>query len=283
MTWCLAQATDLPTIEEFLRRHLQSSMFPLANLRDFGLNGSEPRSLKIWMLGEPLRAVLAITNEGMLLPQCPDCTDVELEAVLKMLKSRPVIGVIGEAAQARRILQLAGWQNRPAILSRDEPAFSLELEQLIIPDLPGARVVPLSAIDRALAVHWRHSYHLESLGKDSDQAQHQAERDIDGYLSRDSHRALLLNNQPVCMTGFNAVLPEVVQIGGVYTPPELRRRGYARTAVALHLAETRAIGVSRAVLFAASDFAARAYIAVGFVRAGQFSVNLFKTEKEAAA
>lgn len=283
MTWHQAQADDLPAIENFLFRHVQSSMFPLANLRDFGLNGPEPRSLNIWSLGDPLRSILAITNEGMVLPQCPDCSDAELEAVLAKLENRPVIGVIGEAAQSHRILRLAGWQGKPVILSRDEPSFSLELEQLIVPDLPGSQLVPLSAINRSLAVDWRHSYHLESLGKDADRAQKLAERDIEGYLNRDSHRALLVDGQPVCMTGFNAILPKVVQIGGVYTPPELRCRGLARTAVALHLAEARAAGVSRSVLFAASEFAARAYIAIGFVPAGQFAVNLFKTKKEAIA
>ena len=92
----------------------------------------------------------------------------------------------------------------------------------------------------------------------------------------------MIDGKPVAMTGFNARLPEVVQIGGVYTPPELRGNGYAKLAVALHLIEARTAGATRAVLFAASESAARAYIAIGFQPAGQFSLLLFTNPKDTA-
>ena len=77
------------------------------------------------------------------------------------------------------------------------------------------------------------------------------------------------------MTGLNAELPEAVQVGGVYTPPGMRGRGYARAAVALHLDQARRTGIPRAVLFAASDAAARAYTAIGFRPAGRMAMILF--------
>jgi predicted GNAT family acetyltransferase len=85
------------------------------------------------------------------------------------------------------------------------------------------------------------------------------------------------------VAGFNATLPEIVQIGGVYTPAALRGKGYARRAVALHLAEARAAGVARAVLFAANDAAARAYQAIGFRRADPFTLFLLATPTRIAA
>ena len=106
--------------------------------------------------------------------------------------------------------------------------------------------------------------------------QMRAEEDIKGYAALDSHRVLYQDGVPVAMTGFNAVLSEAVQIGGVYTPPALRNRGLARRAVAMHLAEARENGVRKAILFAASTQAARAYEAVGFIRVGDFSVVLFE-------
>lgn len=48
-------------------------------------------------------------------------------------------------------------------------------------------------------------------------------------------------------------------------------------AVALHLAEARASGVARAVLFAASDAAACAYRAIGFQPAEPFTLFLLAT------
>jgi predicted GNAT family acetyltransferase len=74
-----------------------------------------------------------------------------------------------------------------------------------------------------------------------------------------------------------------VQVGGIYTPPALRGRGLARAAVALHLAEARNTGVSRAVLFAASPAAARAYTAIGFQPNGSFALVLFAAPVTIAA
>ena len=60
----------------------------------------------------------------------------------------------------------------------------------------------------------------------------------------------------------------------VYTPPALRGRGHAKAAVALHLAEARDAGVGRAVLFAASEAAARAYLGIGFQPSLEFALVL---------
>lgn len=87
-------------------------------------------------------------------------------------------------------------------------------------------------------------------------------------MTTDSHRVLLRGDVPVCMTGFNAVLPEIVQVGGVYTPPDLRGQGFAKVAVAQHLMEVAVDGVTEAVLSAANDSAARVYTALGFQRTG---------------
>ncbi len=281
--WRLAQQQDIPAIERFLLDHVQSSMFALGNLRDFGLNGTAPRAMDMWMLGDPLWGVFGITNEGMILPQCPNVTDADLAAVADLIRDRRTMGLAGEATQARRFLRQAGWHDRAAHLDRDEPSFALDLRDLIVPQTDGARLVPLSDGDRSLLIRWREAYHLESLGSDPGMALKAAQKDIDGYIQRDSHRLLMIDDQPVSMTGFNATLPETVQIGGVFTPPALRGRGYARTAVALHLAEMRNRGVALAVLFAASNAAARAYVAIGFAPTGTFSLVLFSDQMEAAS
>ena len=282
MNWQEAREADVPEIDRFLSEHIQTSMFPLANLRDFGLRGSDPRAVHMWILDKGPRAVFGITNEGMVLPQCPDCSDDELDAAIRLIRGRKLFGIACEAVQARRIMRLAGWEDRPATLNSDEPGFSLELDQIQMPDTSGAELVPLGTLERAIPEKWRQSYLVEAMDFDADRAHIQAKKDIAAYVQRDSHRALLKDGKPVAMTGFNARLPEVVQIGGVYTPPELRGRSYARLAVALHLAEAQGKGVTRAVLFAASDAAARAYIGIGFRPAGQYSLILFKNPEDTA-
>ena len=282
MTWHLAQEEDVPEIDRFLSRHIQTSMFPLANLRDHGLRGSNSRSMNIWMLGDVPRAIFAITNEGMVLPQCPECSDEELMAAIQLIRGHKLFGAAGKASQVRRIMRLAGWEDRSATLNSDEPGFTLDLSQLVLPDIAGANLIPLGDFDLSIAESWRARYLTEAMDFDQTRAREQSKIDIAAYVDRDSHRALLVDGHPVAMTGFNARLPEVVQIGGVYTPPELRGRGYARLAVALHLVEARSAGAGRAVLFAASDAAARAYIAIGFKPAGHYSLILFTNPEDTA-
>src|SRR2546430_16119428 len=77
---------------------------------------------------------------------------------------------------------------------------------------------------------------------------------------------LVAGETPVSYAVFNAMLPEVVQIGGVWTPPEFRGRGYARGVVAGSLVAARKHGVHRADLFAdpAHYTTRRAYLYFGF-------------------
>jgi predicted GNAT family acetyltransferase len=80
---------------------------------------------------------------------------------------------------------------------------------------------------------------------------------------------------PLAMTSLHADLPRIMQVGGVYTPPDLRNKGHARRAVGLHLAQARAAGVGQATLFAAGPAAVRAYQALGFRRVGLWTLCLF--------
>ena len=109
---------------------------------------------------------------------------------------------------------------------------------------------------------------------------HQAERDVDNFINQESHVVLYHGGQPVGMSGFNARLPDIVQIGAVFTPKPLRGQGYARRAVALQLDRARSGGVTRAVLFAASSAAAAAYRAIGFQRAGSYALVLFSNTQQ---
>ena len=62
-----------------------------------------------------------------------------------------------------------------------------------------------------------------------------------------------------------------VRIGPVYTPPEHRRRGYARTAVAAASRQALAQGASRCLLFTdvANRTSNKIYAEVGYERFGE--------------
>ncbi len=269
-----ATSDDLPAIQAFLTARSDLAMFPLANLLAHGLTtgafaSPHDHALRIWCLGQ---SVIALTRAGTILPYLDGPPD--LSGLRAALQDQTVTAVIGPAASARPIIAALGLDHLPMATDRDEPGFGLDLADLQLPDLPGTTLRPLTPDDLPLATGWRETYIGEVLGRFGPDARAQGEADLQGYLARDSHRLLIRDGLPVALTGFNATLPEIVQIGGVYTPAPLRGKGYARRAVALHLAEARAEGATRAVLFAASDAAAQAYRAIGFQPTAAFTLFL---------
>ncbi|AHD10938.1 GNAT family N-acetyltransferase [Phaeobacter gallaeciensis] len=287
MSWRPAQDGDLAAIRDLLRRNVASSMFLLINLRDHGLHGTEAKAMRVWVRGSGNSGVAGLTNDGTLLIQAAEASAADWQQLQQLVEQRlaetssqPQVGVLGETTQARRYLAATGLDQHPKRLDRDEPGLALSLTDLDLssldrPQLKGATLHPLSAAPRPMLVQWRAAYHQEILGTPASEAVAIASQDIDSYLLRDSHRVLSIADRWVAMTGFNAQLPEVVQIGGVYTPPEQRGHGYARCALALHLKEARRAGVEQAVLFAAGEAAVRAYRAIGFQPIGGYSLILF--------
>lgn len=269
-----AKAAELPEITAFLTARMDEAMFPLANLRAHGLiegafASPEDHALRVWRIG---RGLLALTRAGNILPYLDGSPD--LSGLRSALRGQTIAGVIGPTASARPVIATLGLDRLPAATDRDEPGFGLPLADLRLPDLPGTTLRPLTPADLPLVTDWRQTYIGEVLGTFGAKARSKAKTDLAFYLSRDSHRLLIRDGQPVALTGFNATLPEIVQIGGVYTPAPLRGKGYARRAVALHLAEARAKGVTRAVLFAASEAAAQVYQSIGFQPTGTFTLFL---------
>ncbi len=268
-----ATAADLGRVEAILRAHIDGSMFPLANLRAFGLDGEGPRAMRVWLAGG---GAIGLTNEGMLMPQMPGAKRRDWVAIAEALRGEAVTGAVGPAVQVRAILAALGLAGAPSRIDEDEPGYALDLCDLIVPVGTEEVLEPLES-HRALAVAWRADYEGSLLGHPPADAERRADDGVDRFIGADSHRILVVRGTPVAMTGFNARLPEIVQVGGVYTPPHLRRRGHARRAVALHLAQARGKGTGRAVLFAASEAAARAYVAIGFARADDVALVLLDT------
>lgn len=268
-----ATEADIPEIVEFLQPRAVTSMFPLNNLYEFGLNGDHPRAPIMWISRDDGRItdILSFTNEGMVMPQCPN---KDWRQFVEPLNGRDLIGIIGPADQCRSFLEKFGMSRTPTTLDHDEPQYELNLENLIVPDGVG-EIVPLQEADKNLMIQWRYDYEIEALKQPPEIAEPTASRDYETYTAKISHVTLMDGDNALCTTGFNARLPDIVQIGGVYTPPELRGKGYARRAVALHLAQARDEGVKRATLFSANEFASRAYQAIGFTYVGEWTLCLF--------
>ena len=90
-------------------------------------------------------------------------------------------------------------------------------------------------------------------------------------------------NKLVSYSAFNAGLPDIVQIGGVYTPQLLRSKGYAKCLLAGALLDAKSQGVYQALLFTSkNNLAAQAvYRGIGFQETGEeYGLLLFKNNYE---
>jgi len=277
---------DEAALELFLQRHADSSMFLRANARSFGLRDGEERLQGTYAArfdGDELTGVAAHYRNQIVVLQAPGASAALARRAVDA-SGRPVGGLIGPLAQvveARTALGLDG--TRPAMES-EEDLFALELSAMQVPAaLADGRLVcrpPDGEAELAQARAWRAAYAIEALGST---AGPQLDDEVRGSIAREVGRGDLwvlidaARGELLSMTATNASLPDMVNIGGVYTPPELRGRGHGRAVVAGQLVDVQRTGVRRAVLFTGRDNtpARRAYEGLGFRIVGDYALILF--------
>lgn len=261
---------DIADIRSFLGANVTHAMFPLSNLIHYGTNGGDDRAMTFWLTRKngTVTDVLGLTDRGVILPCCPTASAGDMVAALA---GQNIHGVNGPAAQARPLVQALGLTG--AQLDRDEPHYALNLADLIVPTGPGD-LHPITDTHRFTIRGWIVAYDMEALGSHLRDAENHVDGTLDRYMASQSHRVLMKGDTPLAMTGFNATTEDCVQVGGVYTPFELRGQGHARRAVALHLAQARDNGATKSVLFAANTAACTAYESIGYRRIGAWTLYL---------
>ncbi len=270
----LAKEADRPAIEAFCANHPEKLMFPWSNLIRYGMGGEHLRSMTFWVNDGPVTDLFGISREGMVMAYCPNMA----RAVKPLTAGRSVLGLLGVTESIAPIRAALGLG--PAGLDCSEPHFDLALSDLLIPPHDGLTLRSLQSTPRETLVEWRAAFSVDALAMPGADAAAKAQTDIDRYIADDSHRVLYDGDTPVALTGFNATAPGIVQVGGVYTPPALRNRGFGRLAVALHLDEARKAGTTHATLFAANAAAARAYRGIGFEEIGRFSIVIYEEAQD---
>jgi len=257
-------------------------MFLRANARRAGLAYRGLRFQAIYagaFREEHLVGVAAHCWNGMLLLQAPEQTEAVADACVKW-SGRMVTGLTGPLDQVRRARAALGLEHADAAIEEDEELYVLSLSELVVPPALTSGALecrPPRPEEREMLCDWRLAYDIETLGgTDSIQHRRRAAEILDAQIADGNAWVAVREGVPVSLSAFNACLPDIVQLGGIYTPPELRGRGYAKAAVAALLIVARERGASRAVLFTSNPSAARSYRAVGFSRSGEYGLVLLR-------
>jgi GNAT superfamily N-acetyltransferase len=282
-------AGDEERLEGFLAAHRDTSMLLRSNARRAGLvyEGAAFQAVYVGAFhGGSLTGVAAHAWTGLMLLQAPLGPEAAAEVARACAErsGRKVTGFAGPPAQVNAARAALGLADAAAAVDGHEWLYAMDLDRIIMPAAlrSGAIVCrPPRADERDLLCEWRFAYHMEALGSpDSEETRQGAAAFLDAQIA-DGHAWVATEAGadppvPLSLAAFNAALPDIVQLGGIYTPPALRGRGYAKAAVAHSLLMARERGASRAVLFTDNPSAARSYEAVGFRRTGDYSLVLLK-------
>lgn len=156
--------------------------------------------------------------------------DAALELIAADVRAfSPPTGVIGAKPESLAFAQawqrLTGQTFRLAVAER-----IYELDHVIVPAGVPGRMRIATAADRDLLVEWTYAFALEAL-HDDDRAR--AARSVDMRLrSQAISDCIWEDGRPVSFTSAFRGTPNGARIGPVWTPPELRGRGYASACVA---------------------------------------------------
>jgi predicted GNAT family acetyltransferase len=292
----ILDASNHAALERFLLMHRESSMILLGNLGSAGLHDDGQRYSATYCAlfnGEEICAVAAHYWNGLVLLQAPTQA-LELAKAAVQASGRAFNGVIGPANQVAEIKaglhelahaagELAvGRELQHPMLDSVEKLYSLQIDKLHVPQSLrsgelGVRLMRWQDVE--LMTDWRVGYTVALINEEDTPALREKSREAVEQCHSDQRMWILeAEGQAVACSDFNASLEDTVQVGGVWTPPALRGRGYARAVVAGSLLAARSRGVEQAVLFTGVDNvpAQKAYEAIGFHQIGFYHLLLFK-------
>jgi RimJ/RimL family protein N-acetyltransferase len=274
---------DEQELERFLSERPDTTMFLRGNLRAVGLVDRGERyqgSYAAAFDGEHIVAAAAHYWNGNVVVEAPLAVG-EVVGCAVAASGRSVRGILGPWSQVVEARDGLGLASAPTQLDSQEQLYALRLAGLQVPIALAeghVRCRPPLGDELDLVADWAIAYGIETLQEPEGPDQRAAARSrIENARAEGRQWVLEASGRPVAYTAFNAVLPDCVQIGGVFTPPALRGRGYARCAVAGSLLEARERGVRRSVLFTDGDnhAAQSAYHALGYRRVGDYGLVLF--------
>jgi RimJ/RimL family protein N-acetyltransferase len=283
----ILKSADEPALEAFLLPRIDSSMFLLGNLRAAGAEYRDvPYSgtYAARFAGGRIAGVAAHYWNGNLIVQAESGTE-ELCRAAAGASRRPIAGILGPGDQVEAARRMLGVDGSAVQMDETEFLYSLDLPALVVPDplsSGGVTARPAESRDLDLLARWRVEFSIEGLGaEDAPKLRDESRDSVERSIREGLIWVLEAAGRPVSTGGFNSAVREAVQVGGVWTPPPFRRRGYARSVVAAALLSARKQGTQKGILFTGKrNFAARkAYAALGFRRIGDYRILLLRSPR----
>lgn len=140
-------------------------------------------------------------------------------------------GVLGFTKGVEKFVQLYAIKNqKTATLKMNQQIYCLDT---VNPETFGSNSAePATIEDLNLILRWIRAFMLEAASEASPQAVSQAQKGINGAIKHELIYVLRIKEKIVSMAGKWGETPNGRRIGGVYTPPDQRNKGYGTEVVA---------------------------------------------------
>jgi GNAT superfamily N-acetyltransferase len=175
--------------------------------------------------GDTIGAALMTPPFNLWLAQPRDATAVDFLARELSDRGVELPGIVGAVPEADEFA--SAWGGRRGVKPRirlGQGVYKVESPRVPADTRGGMRDATDS--DRDLLVSWFDAFAREALPEDA--PQHDHAETVDRRLAgRDGGLVVWEDGGPVSFAGYGGATPNGIRIGPVYTPPELRRRGYA--------------------------------------------------------
>jgi GNAT superfamily N-acetyltransferase len=271
-------------LTRFLESQPDSHLFLRANLALGRLEDEGKRHDGTWVGtvrdDGTVTSVAALFWNGICLLQMPAHTD-EILDMLAAAVPRELIEMCGPTAQVERALHHGMVRDRPLQRRHDATVMTLPLDQLVVPAALDAKAVdvrPPMGEELPLLGEWHAAFNDELFGEGrSPEGDLKARQWVRAMHDERRDGVATVEDKPVSYCAATASHDGEVNIGAVFTPPDLRGRKYAQCVVAGMLRDAVRDGATRACLTAAKEdpVAQHVYRGLGFAPAFDWTIARF--------
>lgn len=260
----------------FLKKHENYSLFLLGNLENYGPRLTEAPfsgNYKVIRNGDEIIAVFCLTRKGNILIQSTVQEPI-FDRVLAACKEEnlPINGVVGQWEFCKPFWD---YLKSKKVIEKETFTSKEILYTLNLHDFPSQDNVRLLTEDDYDQWKPLRLDYIEEKGLDNELTDKQLK---DLFLEKAKKKIIwgyFLNDKLVSMADLNAKALDLGQVGGVYTAPEFRQRGYSRAVMLQLLHDAKKLhSIRKMIIFTGeTNFPAqKLYRSLGVTQAGYFSL-----------
>lgn len=262
----------------FLKKNEEYSLFLLSNLEAYGLELSDAHysgNFKILREAGKILTAFSLTKKGTLLVQSIKQDQDVYEAIIAACldEKMPISGVIGEWGFAyalwnllkqRKIIQTETFIEREAL-------YMIDVEKTAYAPEPGVRLLQTTDFDAWVKLRVNYVTEMGFPGNSMEEVQTEFLQKVAQQITW----GLFWEEKLVAIADLNARFSDLGQLGGVYTMPELRKRGLSTRLIRHIIHDIKVLHrIKKLIIFTGeNNFAARkVYESLGIHPLGQYAL-----------